>query len=115
MRTLNPLGGLQRTARIVLLFSKYSVYRLSGVEQSPYSAEKGKVVELAEVLMLCDGAKVTAGTPLIAGAKVAAEVVAQERSGKLIVFKKKRRQNYRRKKHHRQEYTVLKITGIKRA
>ncbi len=81
------------------------------VEKLP--AEAGKKVELGEVLMLCDGGKVTVGAPLVAGAKVAAEVVAQNRTGKLIVFKKKRRQNYRRKKHQRQEFTVLKITGIK--
>jgi large subunit ribosomal protein L21 len=81
------------------------------VEKLPGEA-KGKV-ELAEVLMLCDGAKVTVGSPFVAGAKVAAEIMAQDRTQKLIVFKKKRRQNYRRKKHHRQEFTVLKITGIK--
>ncbi len=81
------------------------------VEKLP--AEAGKKVELGEVLMLCDGGKVTAGNPLVAGAKITAEVVAQNRTGKLIVFKKKRRQNYRRKKHQRQEFTVLKITGIK--
>jgi large subunit ribosomal protein L21 len=83
------------------------------VEKLP--AEAGKGIELGEVLMLCDAGKVTAGAPLVAGAKVTAEVVAQSRTGKLIVFKKKRRQNYRRKKHHRQEFTVLKITGIKGA
>jgi large subunit ribosomal protein L21 len=81
------------------------------VEKLP--AEAGKKVELGEVLMLVDGGKVTVGAPTVSGAKVAAEVVAQERTGKLIVFKKKRRQNYRRKKHQRQEYTVLKITAIK--
>jgi large subunit ribosomal protein L21 len=80
------------------------------VEKLPGEA-KAKV-ELAEVLMLCDAGKVTAGSPFVKGATVAAEVVSQSRSGKLIVFKKKRRQNYRRKNHHRQEYTVLKITGI---
>ena len=80
------------------------------VEKLP--AEAGKTVELGEVLMLCDAGKVTVGAPMIAGAKVAAEVVSQNRTGKLIVFKKKRRQNYRRKKHHRQEFTVLKIVGI---
>lgn len=81
------------------------------VEKLPGEAQAK--VELGEVLMLCDAGKVTVGNPLVAGAKVAAEVVSQNRSAKLIVFKKKRRQNYRRKKHHRQEYTVLKITGIK--
>jgi len=80
------------------------------VEKLP-GAENAKV-ELAEVLMVCDGAKVTVGSPFITGAKVAAEVVSQNRTGKLIVFKKKRRQNYRRKNNHRQEYTVLKITSI---
>ena len=71
-------------------------------------AEAGATVALDQVLMVGD----KVGTPLIAGASVAAEVIAQDRGPKLIVFKKKRRQNYRRKKHHRQEYTVLKITGI---
>jgi large subunit ribosomal protein L21 len=80
------------------------------VEKLPGAANAK--VELGEVLMLVDNGKVTVGAPFISGAKVAAEVVAQDRSQKLIIFKKKRRQNYRRKKHHRQEYTVLKITAI---
>lgn len=81
------------------------------VEKLP--AETGKSVDLSEVLMLCDNGKVTVGAPTISGAKVTATVEAQDRTGKLIVFKKKRRQNYRRKNHHRQFFTVLKITGIK--
>jgi len=81
------------------------------VEKLP--AEAGKTVELDQVIMLCDAGKVTAGAPVVAGAKVTAEVVAQERTGKLIVFKKKRRQNYRRKNNTRQFYTVLKIKAIK--
>jgi large subunit ribosomal protein L21 len=92
---------------------QYKVAEGDVIQVEKLPGEKGKLIELAEVLMLCDQGKVTVGAPLIAGAKVAAEVVAQDRSGKLIVFKKKRRQNYRRKKHHRQEFTVLKITGIK--
>ena len=63
--------------------------------------------------MICDGSTVTVGAPFVKGASISAEVVEQKRSAKLIVFKKKRRQNYRRKNNHRQEFTVLKITGIK--
>ncbi len=92
---------------------QYKVAQGDVIQVEKLPVEAGKPVELAEVLMLCDGAKVTAGTPFITGASVSAEVVSQSRSGKLIVFKKKRRQNYRRKKHHRQDFTVLKITGIK--
>ena len=80
------------------------------VEKLPGKAQDK--ITLGDVLMVCNGATVTVGAPTVAGATVAAEVVAQERSQKLIIFKKKRRQNYRRKKHHRQEFTVLKITGI---
>ena len=80
------------------------------VEKLP--GEANAAVQLAEVLMVCNGATVTMGAPFVAGASVAAEIVSQNRTAKLIVFKKKRRKNYRRKKHHRQDYTVLKITGI---
>jgi len=62
--------------------------------------------------MIGEGAEVTTGTPLLAGASVAATVVEQTRAPKIIVFKKKRRHNYRRKKGHRQQQTVLRIAEI---
>jgi large subunit ribosomal protein L21 len=91
---------------------QYKVAQGDVIQVEKLSAEAGKSVELAEVLMLCNGDNVTVGSPLVQGAKVSAEVVSHNRSGKLIIFKKKRRQNYRRKKHHRQHFTVLKITSI---
>ncbi len=75
--------------------------------------EAGATIELAEVLMIGDGGEVTTGTPLLAGALVSAELVAQRRADKIIVFKKKRRHNYRRKNGHRQHQTVLRITEIR--
>jgi len=92
---------------------QYKVAQGDVIQVEKLPVEAGKTVELAEVLMLVDGGKVTMGKPMIAGAKITAEVVKQDRTGKLIIFKKKRRQNYRRKKHQRQEFTVLKITAIK--
>jgi large subunit ribosomal protein L21 len=80
------------------------------VERLPGAA--GEIVELAEVLMLGDGDKVTVGAPLIGGACVGASVLAQSKSDKVLVFKKKRRHNYRRKNGHRQDLTVLRITEI---
>jgi large subunit ribosomal protein L21 len=74
-------------------------------------AEAGATIALEEVLMLGD----KIGTPLISGATVSAEVVAQDRGPKIIVFKKKRRQNYRRKNGHRQDITVLRIKDISAA
>jgi large subunit ribosomal protein L21 len=79
------------------------------------AVEAGSEVELDEVLMVAEGGVVAVGTPLVADATVTAEVVAQDRGPKIIVFKKKRRQNYRRKNGHRQDLTVLRITGINHA
>ena len=76
------------------------------------AGEPGATVELGEVLMVGDGATLSIGAPLVAGASVSAELVEHRRADKIIVFKKKRRQNYRRKNGHRQHETVLRITGI---
>lgn len=68
----------------------------------------GDTVQL-ETLMLGDGGVLTAKD---AGAGVTAEIVAQTKADKVIVFKKKRRHNYRRKNGHRQQLTVLKIVSV---
>ena len=93
---------------------QYKVAKDDVIEVEKIDLEAGKAVELGDVLMLSDGGKVDVGAPVLAGAKVSAEVVEQTRGDKIIVFKKKRRKNYRRKKGHRQDLTVLKITAIAR-
>ena len=67
--------------------------------------EAGDAIALDDVLLLSDGTAV-------AGQSVAAEIVAQIKGDKIIVFKKKRRHNYRRKNGHRQLLTLLKITAV---
>jgi large subunit ribosomal protein L21 len=76
--------------------------------------EVGATIALDQVLMIGgDGAgELRVGTPVIDGAKVAAEVLEQAKAPKVIVFKKKRRKNYRRKRGHRQLLTVLRIQDI---
>ena len=74
--------------------------------------EAGSTLEFTDVLMVGEGGSVTVGTPLVAGAKVTAELVAQTRGPKLIAFKKRRRKNSRRKKGHRQDLTRVRITDI---
>jgi large subunit ribosomal protein L21 len=71
----------------------------------------GDLVEFAEVLIL-GGDNVLVGTPIVAGASVAGEVVEQTRGAKVIAFKKRRRKNSRRKRGHRQELSVIRITEI---
>ncbi len=75
------------------------------------AGEAGDVIQLSEVLAV-GGDSVTIGTPTVAGASVAVEVVAQMRSAKVIAFKKRRRQNSRRKRGHRQELTRVRVLEI---
>lgn len=79
------------------------------VEKLP--GDVGATITFDEVLML-GGDKVAVGTPLVSGAKVTAEIVAQDRAKKIIVWKFRRRKNYRRKNGHRQPYTELEIKGV---
>ena len=71
----------------------------------------GDVVEFGEVLVV-GGDTPTLGTPTVAGASVAGEVLEQGRGPKVISFKKRRRKNSRRKRGHRQEFTLVRITEI---
>ncbi len=71
----------------------------------------GDVVAFSEVLVV-GGDTPLLGTPTVAGATVAGEVLEQGRGEKVIAFKKRRRKNSRRKRGHRQEYTLVRITEI---
>ena len=92
---------------------QYTVAKDDVIAVERLDGEPGATVELGEVLMIGDGATVSTGTPLLAGASVSATLVEHRRADKIIVFKKKRRQNYRRKNGHRQHQTVLQITEIR--
>jgi large subunit ribosomal protein L21 len=100
----------------------YAIFRASGKQ---FRAEKGKTIRLPllaaeagakvtfdEVLLSSDGETIRAGTPLVAGAKVEAEVVGVGKEPKIYVFKFKRRTNYRRKTGQRQKYTEVRITDV---
>ncbi|MBM3516658.1 MAG: 50S ribosomal protein L21 [Alphaproteobacteria bacterium] len=76
------------------------------------TAEPGSRVAFEDVLLVGGDGVARVGSPRVSGARVEAEVLAQERAPKVIVFKKKRRQNYRRKRGHRQAQTRVRITGI---
>ena len=68
----------------------------------------GDRVTLGDVLLAGDGGSLKSTD----GLTVAAEIVAQAKGEKVIVFKKRRRHNYRRRNGHRQNHTILKIVSI---
>lgn len=107
------------------VISMYAVIKTGGKQYKVASGDllrveklegaAGESVAFDQVLLLDDAGKLTIGAPLVAGATVTAEIIAQARDPKILIFKKKRRHKYRRKNGHRQLQTVLRVTGIKAA
>jgi large subunit ribosomal protein L21 len=101
----------------------YAVIRVAGFQ---YRVEKGQTVRvplldaapgssltLEDVLLVQDGSEVKVGQPTVAGASVAAAVVAHGRTPKTEAGKFKRRRKYRRRWGYRQDFTELRIDDIR--
>jgi large subunit ribosomal protein L21 len=90
---------------------QYRVVPEDVLEIGKIEGEVGSIVQLAEVLVV-GGDSPVLGSPTVAGATVAAEVLQHKRGPKVIAFKKRRRKNSRRKRGYRDEITVLRVTEI---
>lgn len=93
---------------------QYRVEQGSKLRIEKIAGNPGDKVTFDQVLLLggnTDGA-VKIGQPQVAGAKVEATIVAQDRAKKVIVFKFRRRKNYRRKAGHRQPFTEIQVSAI---
>jgi large subunit ribosomal protein L21 len=90
---------------------QYRVAADDRISVARVKGEPGELVEFGEVLLV-GGDNMTLGSPTVAGATVAGEVIAHGRDRKVIAFKKRRRQNSRRKRGHRQEFSLIRITEI---
>ena len=96
----------------------FAVVRTGGKQYRVAAGDKIAVEKLAGEA----GDKITLGDVLLAGADgeladaakvlVSAEIIAQAKSEKVIVFKKRRRHNYRRRNGHRQQMTLLRILSV---
>jgi large subunit ribosomal protein L21 len=75
------------------------------------NGQPGEIVEFGEVLVV-GGDVPQLGTPTVAGATVAGELLQHMRGDKVIAFKKRRRKNSRRKRGYRHQFSVVRITEI---
>ena len=91
---------------------QYRVAAGEKIKVETIPAEVGAEVTLDQVLMVGEGESVSIGTPLLAGAKVTAKVVAHGRGPKIKIFKMRRRKHYQKHQGHRQNYTEIEISGI---
>jgi len=103
MYAIVKTGGLQ-----------YKVQPGDIVTVNKLDGEIGSEIILNEVLMVVDPQKdsVSVGRPVVSGISVSAEITAQTKGEKIIVFRSRRRKGYRKKNGHRQLLTRLKIKDI---
>lgn len=89
--------------------SQYKVSEGDQLEVDKIEGEKGKLLSFREVLLLVDGEKIKIGQPIVAGAKVKAEIIDQIKGEKIRVATYKAKTGYRRVKGFRPRLTFVKI------
>ena len=75
-------------------------------------ATPGSEISFDRVLLVRTDDKTEVGTPVVAGAKVTALVIGQERGVKTISFKYRPKARSRITKGHRQELHLIKVTEV---
>jgi large subunit ribosomal protein L21 len=91
---------------------QYRVMQGETLRVEKLEAEVGAEINFDQVLMVGEGEGVTVGSPLVAGASVAAKVKAHGRGDKVRIIKFRRRKHHQKQMGHRQHYTEVEITGI---
>lgn len=100
----------------------YAIFQVSGFQ---YSVEEGDTIKiplqdakagdklnLKEILLIKNDETALVGTPLLEKAKIEAEVIANGKNDKVLIYKYKRRTKYRRTQGHRQDFSEIKINKI---
>jgi len=87
---------------------QYRVAEGDKIAVEKLAGEAGETIVLDDVLMAGEGADLADAAKV----SVSAEIIAQAKGEKVVVFKKRRRHNYRRKNGHRQQLTLLRIVGV---
>ena len=90
---------------------QYKVENGTRLEVEKLEANVGDTVKF-DVLMVSDENGVSTGNPTITGAYAEAEVLAQGKGKKIIVFKYKAKKNERKRQGHRQPFTTVQIKTI---
>lgn len=90
---------------------QHRVHEGESLRLEKIEAAAGDTIEFDRVLML-GGEIPRIGAPLVAGARVTAQVLDHGRHPKLRIVKFNRRKHYRKETGHRQWYTEVRITGI---
>ena len=99
-------------AVIVTGGKQYKVAQGEFLKVEKLEVAAGESITFDRVLLIGNGDDVKIGAPVVAGAKVVAEVVSQGRHDKVTIIKFRRRKHHMKRQGHRQWFTEIKITGI---
>src|SRR5262249_2766228 len=75
------------------------------------AGDVGSEVTFQEVLLVGGTEEPKIGRPLVSGAKVVAQILAQDRHRRVVHFRKEK-EGWTRRRGHRQPYTEVKVTSI---
>lgn len=92
---------------------QYIVSEGDKLEIEKIDKKEGEKIKFKEVLLVEKDGKVKVGNPLVKGAIVEAQVIAQKKGKKVKVVKYKPKTRYLVKKGHRQLLTEIEIVKIK--
>jgi large subunit ribosomal protein L21 len=101
--------------------SKYAIIQLQGKQYQVAVGDEfvidrlesdDKKIDVTDVLLVVDGEKRQIGQPLVKGAKVSLELLADQKGEKIRVAKYKAKSRYRKVIGHRQLQTVVKVLSI---
>lgn len=91
---------------------QYRVQQGDVIDVEIFAEADAESVSFDKVLLVGNDDDVTIGTPMVEGASVAGELLANVRAPKITVFKKKRRKGYKRTQGHRQNLQRVRIGSI---
>ena len=89
---------------------KVSASKILQIEK--INAEKGKIIQFKNVLLLNDDKNTEIGSPNISGAIVEAKLLDNVKDRTVLIFHKRRRKHSRKKNGHRQRHSKIQITKI---
>lgn len=92
--------------------SQYQVAQGDVINVQRLDLEEGKTIDLDKVVLFVDGDEVRIGQPYVKNVKVAAKVIGEQKTKKVLAFHYRKRKDSSRQRGHRQTLTSLSITEI---
>jgi large subunit ribosomal protein L21 len=103
------------SAKIAVIETGSKQYKVSVGDKIKVEKLEGKTgdkIEFKNILLLKGEKEIKIGAPAVKGAKAVAEIIAQKKAPKVIIFKYKAKERQRVFKGHRQPFTEMKIVDI---